>query len=145
KRSIVASIARRSAGFSRYAACAGSAASTAASSTTKNTPLLTCLVCPKLFGPAAAPPEPAHAEDRERRVDEADQQVDDVVVRRVDDREALDGGVEREDRDQPAPAGLPEQHRQEEEDEEGVAAVQRRDRRVRVLHDEAPDRARAYR
>src|SRR2546423_6956071 len=80
-RSRVASIARRSAGFSRYAACAGAATSTA-SSATKRTPLFTRRIVPKLFRPAAAPPEPAHADDGQRRVDEADQQVGDVVGRR---------------------------------------------------------------
>src|SRR5919202_6824827 len=144
KRSRVALIARRSAGFSRYAACAGAATSAASTASTK-TPLFTRLVCPKLFGPAAAAPEPAHAEDGQRRVEEADQQVDDVVVRRVDDREALDERIQREHGDQPPPAGLPEQHRDEEEDEERVAAVQRRDGRIGVLHDDARDRERAHR
>ena len=62
-----------------------------------------------------------------------DHQVDDVVVARVDGRDRLEDGVERRhtgDRD--SPPSPPEQRRDEQEDQEGVAGMQRRDSGVRV-------------
>ena len=85
----------------------------------------------------------SYKHERGRREGEADQQVDHVVVARVDDGQRLGERVERREADHdPALPALPApgERRDEEEDEERVAAVERRNRGVRVPRDKARER-----